>query len=369
MKKIIHTLLITGILMCNTAFSLDLGLPAPVVSPLPCDTKARPCAQRLMKFLADNYGRHIIAGQMDLTWNDGTDMAERVYRDTGKYPALMGYDLMNAQAKSGSGLKQIDEAAAWWNKGGIIQLMYHWRDPTGRNKETGGFYTKDTNFRIPYDVDAEKWKSAENGYENHAAYDAMMRDMDFMAGQLSILQDKDIPVLWRPLHEAGGSWFWWGASGSKAYIALYRLMFTYFTQIKKLHNLLWVWNAQDKTWYPGDDCVDIIGDDIYTSPKFYGSQFADYYKFSKMCRDPEKNPKIVALSECGVIPSPGQMKDDGAWWSWFMVWNDANGREGADSKDSFWTGEYYNDNQHKKDVYNSSYVITLDKMPDLKTYK
>ena len=370
MKKSVFTLvLITGILMCNSAFTLELGRPAPAVKAELCDRDALPCAKRLMKFLTDNYGTHIISGQMDLTWNDRTDMAGRVFRDTGKYPALMGYDLMNAQSGSGSGLQQISEAEAWWNRGGIVQLMYHWRDPSARPKGTGDFYTKDTSFRIPYDADAGKWMSRENGYADHAAYDAMMKDIDFMAKELSVLQDKDIPVLWRPLREASGGWFWWGAGGSTPYVALYRLMYTYLTKTKGLHNLIWIWNGQDKAWYPGDDCVDVIGDDVYTSPRYYGSQFAEYYKCSRMSSDADNNPKLVALSECGVIPSPGQLKDDGAWWSWFMVWNDANGREGADSKDSFWTGEYYNDNQHKKDVYNSEYVITLDRMPDLKTYK
>ena len=53
----------------------------------------------------------------------------------------------------------------------------------------------------------------------------------------------DVPVLWRPLHEAYGGWFWWGACGPKAFEQLWRLMFTRFTQVHQLHNLIWVYTA------------------------------------------------------------------------------------------------------------------------------
>lgn len=34
-----------------------------------------------------------------------------------------------------------------------------------------------------------------------------------------------VPVLWRPLHEAGGKWFWWGSHGASVTIKLYDIMF------------------------------------------------------------------------------------------------------------------------------------------------
>ena len=44
-----------------------------------------------------------------------------------------------------------------------------------------------------------------------------------------------VPVLWRPLHEASEGWFWWGASGPEAFKRLWALMFTRFTQVKDKH--------------------------------------------------------------------------------------------------------------------------------------
>ena len=73
-------------------------------------------------------------------------------------------------------------------------------------------------------------------------------------------------ILWRPLHEAAGNvgsfaggsaWFWWGAGNQQgqtstnadvcgqSYIALWKLMYNYFTQTKGLHNLIWVWNRSN----------------------------------------------------------------------------------------------------------------------------
>lgn len=48
-------------------------------------------------------------------------------------------------------------------------------------------------------------------------YNALMSDVDEIAKQLKRLSDADVPVLFRPLHEASGGWFWWGADGSEAY--------------------------------------------------------------------------------------------------------------------------------------------------------
>lgn len=35
--------------------------------------------------------------------------------------------------------------------------------------------------------------------------------MDVIAHELKNFQQADIPVLWRPFHEADDNWFWWGA--------------------------------------------------------------------------------------------------------------------------------------------------------------
>ena len=72
---------------------------------------------------------------------------------------------------------------------------------------------------------------------------------------------------------------------------------------------------------------------------------------------------MVALSENSYIPDPDKIATDGAWWLWFMTWNDSDTAAGVTSADNFWTGEYYNTNAHKTKVYNHLNVITLDELP------
>ena len=60
-------------------------------------------------------------------------------------------------------------------------------------------------------------------------YDLLIRDIDAIAEQLKRLQDAGVPVLWRPLHEASGGWFWWGNAGAEAYKELYVLLYDRLT--------------------------------------------------------------------------------------------------------------------------------------------
>ena len=93
----------------------------------------------------------------------------------------------------------------------------------------------------------------------------LIRDIDAISEQLKILQDNNVTVLWRPLHEASGGWFWWGCRGKDAYQWLWNLMYERQTHYHKLNNLIWVWNGQDPDWYVGDDRCDIIGEDVYAA--------------------------------------------------------------------------------------------------------
>ena len=45
-------------------------------------------------------------------------------------------------------------------------------------------------------------------------YALLLRDIDAIAVELQKFEDAGVPVIWRPLHEAQGGWFWWGAQGA-----------------------------------------------------------------------------------------------------------------------------------------------------------
>jgi mannan endo-1,4-beta-mannosidase len=297
-----------------------LALILPLASAAPRDVKT----QAVYDYLLGVWGKSTLAGQSDLTWRDATDMAQRVHDDTGKYPALMGYDFMNyVDATEGDGRHQTEEAIAWDKRGGLVSFHWHWRIANGK------FYTKETPYRLPA-----------------ADYRQIDADIDRVALELKRLQDANVPVLWRPLHEAAGGWFWWGTS-REGYIALWRHMHERLTQKHGLHNLIWVWNGQDPAWYPGDDVVDITGYDIYDNT------------YTEAWRKAQQHNKPIALTETGHIPD----LQDGQRWLWFMVWNDGRGEAGVTSPDNFWTGEHHNSNAHKRKIYGDPNVITLDRLP------
>lgn len=321
-------------------------------------------AKRLMRFIADCLASgKVLSGQQDLTWDDNYDQQGKVYEAVGKYPALAGFDFMNyTQTSGGSGQKQTEEALEFLKKGGIVKFCWHWRDPSGATSE---FNSDKMKFRIPYSAQSESGLD-----ESSDDFAKMKSDMDKIAAELTKIKEAGYPVLWRPFHEAygnkddwGGAWFWWGAGigtsdgkGAKrkeAYLALYKFMYKYFTTEKGLDNLIWVWNAQNEDWYPGDEFVDIVAYDNYDL-----NAINTQYEMLKRVSGGEK---IIALGENGTIPNVSAMSGK---WAYFNTWNDHS----SDESQCFWSAEKHNKLSHRKEVYESEKVITLDELPDLKAY-
>lgn len=294
---------------------------------------------RLYQFLYDNYGRKIISGAMTL---NSMDEINWLKTNTGKEPALIGLDFMHC----GRGYTwynnelPVNDAKKYYDRNGIPAFCWHWRDPS---RKTEAFYTKDTNFDISKINDTTS-----------VEYKAMLKDIDYISGLLKKLQNDDVPVLWRPLHEASGGWFWWGAKGPEPCKKLYRLMYDRMVNYHGLRNLIWVWTSQldDKTWYPGDDVVDIIGRDLYKD----GDHSSQIIEFNKLNNDYEGR-KMIALSETGSFPDVDNLIADEAAWSYFMPWYG-----------DFVRNSKYNSLTLWKKMFAHDYVYTLDKMPDLKSY-
>ncbi len=326
----------------------DMLLTSELVNPLATST-----TKAVFEYLHSIFGKQILSGQQDLTWKDSTDMYQRVINDTGKAPAIMGYDFMNYGVFSGdggSGKSQTEEAITHWQRGGLVTFAWHWRDPSGGNGWPE-FYTDRTEFRIPMDGDSLDMDSE--------AFEQMEADIEIIAAELQKLQAHDIPVLWRPLHEASGGWFWWGASGPQAQIALWQYLYDKLTNYYQLNNLIWVWNGQHADWYPGDEYVDIASMDVYATAQQYGAEAHSYASVQQFSH----HSKLIAMSENNNMPDPDAMAEENAWWLYFTVWNDGSSAEGLTDPNNFWTGEYYNTAEHKQHVYGHELVITLDELP------
>ena len=312
--------------------------------------------KRLMSFLTDIYGEKILSGQYCDEGPYGKEM-QVVKKVTGKQPALLGMDLMDytpVNAAHGSSQKVVINATNHWNNGGIVALQWHWNTPEeyATKEWWGSFYTDSTKFNL---------KKAMNGQDT-AGYDALMKDIEAIAQPLLELQEAGVPVLFRPLHEASGGWFWWGASGPEAYKELWILLYDRLTNEFGLNNLIWVWNGQHADWYPGDEYVDIVGEDIYPGEKVYTSQIAKYLEVAGYSTE----RKMVYLTECGCIFDPDLAVRDGAMWGMWATW------QGEFVRKTTGLGavlsEQYTEEYMMKKAYDHEVVITLDEMPDLTTY-
>ena len=322
------------------------------VSDALCNPNPSKEAAELFTWICDNYGVNMISGQYLDEGEYGRELGAIAEVTGGLYPALLGLDMMNYSPSSvslGSYPVSVDQALEYWKQGHIITFCWHWVAPekylnVNGNAWWSGFYTDSTSFNL------EKALSGEDA----EGYNYLLRDLDAIARQLTRLRDAGVPVIWRPLHEASGGWFWWGASGKDAYIELYRLMYDKFTNEYGLNNLIWLWNGQSAAWYPGDDVVDIIGEDLYPGKHVHTSQSAAFAK----CLKYTQMKKPIFLSECGCVPSPEEcIKDNslwGAWGTWCYEFV-------LDANDNY-SGEYTSA-EKLREFYAHENVITLKDVP------
>ena len=368
------------------------------------DPKASAGARKLMKFLADNYGEKIITGQQTAGAAD-TEL-ELIRRLTGKLPAIRFGDM---EAYSGNstadGGDVIGACERWAERGGIVGLMWHWDAPSGISSvyaEEADFtlekalppytvinevlepelpdamehaddqidpadrtspyvQTEDTTeapvivqrYEFSVDVAALDEKEIAKLTEEGAISEeckALLTDIDRISEAMKPLAEADIPVLWRPLHEAGGDWFWWGADGPEAYRWLWDVLYRRMTDYHGLHNLIWVWNAQDEEYLV--DHYDIASADIYLSAdRDFGSRYEQFTRLSRMTG----GDKLIAMSECSTVPEVNAMFRDNTVWSYFGLWYGASliDEEGKYSEAYTLSGDMIA-------MYNSEAAITLD---------
>lgn len=314
--------------------SKRFNLNKTVVTPNPTDEVVK-----LYQFLLDNYGKKIISGTMTL---GSMDEVKWLKTNTGKEPALVGVDFMHC-ARGYTWYNEnepMNDALIYYNRNGIPAVCWHWRDPS---RKTESFYTKDTSFDVSKIFD-----------ETSDEYKAMIKDIDYISGLLKKAQTNKVPIIWRPLHEAAGGWFWWGAKGAAPCKKLYQIMFDRMVNVNGLHNLIWVWTREpnDDAWYPGDEFVDMVGRDIYKT----GDHTSQIQEFNDMnARYGTK--KMVTISECGSIPDADNLVKDDAAWSYFMPWYGGYVEDPKNNSLDLW-----------KKLFASDYVLTLDEMPNLRTY-
>lgn len=326
-------------------------------------TNPSPEAQNVYKFLKENYGSKIISGAVaNVSWN--TNEADWVYKHTGKYPAMNTFDYIHLNWSPANWIDYNDTQVVedWWANNGIVSACWHWNVPPSEgvtDNDQFSTYADDTEFSAANALIQGTWEN-----------DIVKADLEEMAGYLKLLRDKNIPVVWRPLHEAAGNiyeydngtaWFWWGYDGAEAYRNLWIYMFEYFEQ-QGLNNLIWVWTTQtkDEAFYPGDEYVDIVGRDIYNNES--GENIAAQFQEIQTTY----SAKIITLSENGSVAPISEQWNSGALWSYFMPWYDYDRTSDPESVAFEETAHSHASIGWWEDAFALDAVITRDEMPDLK---
>ena len=329
------------------------------VEPVLTNPNADENTKRLFKFLCDVYGKYSLAGQYADEGRASSEL-EKIKAKTGKEFAVLGLDVSGYSLGSkahGSESSTVEYAYDWYmNAGGIVQLCWHWTSPEAYAKNDSGNPWYSSFYKEGSLLDLDK---IMNG-EDEEGYRALMDDIDNMAGELARLRDAGVPVLWRPLHEASGGWFWWGNCEAESYKKLWNVMYDKMTNEHGLTNLIWVWNGQDPEWYPGDDTVDIHGWDIYAGNQVDSSQSG---RFADMAENYGSKKKLIALTENGCVMDPDKVMRDNARWLFWGTWSDP-----FTLKLGVLLNEEYTTYDLLIKAYNHDRVLTLDELPDLKNY-
>lgn len=326
-------------------------------------------AKRLYSYLLDQYGNHIIAGQQEYcgehnynSWNspdvfikDNEAEFEYIKEQTGKQPAIRGIDFLAYNTSMDWRDHAPERCIEWVNKyHGIATVTWHWNVPSDEEGNGVAFYVESAS--ATYTTFSISRALTEGTWENKK----LLADIELIAGEMQKLKEADVPILWRPLHEAEGAWFWWGAEGPEPCKELYRLLYDKLTNEYGLDNLIWIWTGSTSPaaseWYPGDDVVDIVGYDKYNAADGLPNLSSIASTFYSLVQGTD-GEKMVAMTENDSIPSVDSLIDDKAGWLYFCPWYM-----------NYLTSEQNNPVDNLKEIYNSEYCITLDELPDLKKY-
>lgn len=289
-------------------------------------------AQQLIERLDTLRQKGIMYGHQDdpmygLTWEYQPDSSD-VRNVCGDYPAVMGFELGGIEMGDAKSLdsvpftKIIEEVIKHYERGGIVTLSWHPRNPV-TTIDGGGPAGQKFPEGTAWDVtDSTVVKKVLPGGAYHEKFVTWMQRLSDFLAMLKTDDGKKIPIMFRPWHENSGSWFWWGEKLCTAdeYRALWNMLQDKL-KADGFDNLLWSYSPgmEDNLTaerllarYPGDDRVDMIGLDGYQWEANQGTQFVERGRqnLTVLCEVAREHGKIPALTECGL-----KNLTDQTWWT------------------------------------------------------
>lgn len=294
----------------------------------PVSENSNETTMEVWNYLRSVYGKQVLTCQQMMGSEAYEDLV--FYNATNDLTAMKGFDFIFCTGDYHSD-DMINEAIEWSKEsGGLVTFTWHWNVPKDIDNPAGGhaFYTEEiTNFS---QVNAVTPGTKE--------YEQVIHDIDLIATKIQRMESEGVTVLFRPLHEAGGAWFWWGIQGresatNEVFQKLWYMIYDRMENYHKLTNIIWVWNGQNPYCAVHPNSYDIAGVDRYYTQEdtsaaaltdYYNSCYSELQGYEEYCAELaglESTGKMLALSECGYIPDPQGCVDNNTMWLYYMIWN------------------------------------------------
>ncbi len=271
-----------------------------------------------------------------------TGLLSTINTTTNYYPGIVGVDIANGGDGNRNFLEVFDHSAnsslvSHWNNGGLITVNHHFPNPLRTNGKAGmGANGRETSTNINNML----YGPNSNNSDKDRWYDGLWE----VYTALLDMKNRGITVIYRPLHEMNGDWFWYGGLGTSSrpnssvqdYKNLWSSMFDYMTTSKgpgypALDNIIWVYSPDfsrsGETNYIVSNETDMVALDAYLDNPESNSTLLTRYQSMLTLNKP------FAFAEIG----PNNQRTDGQFdytkWLdamknrfgeavYFMAWND-----------------------------------------------
>ncbi len=352
-----------SIIVLASIFILTATKVFAAATEIPSNPNATAQAKAVQAYLAaltNNTSKGVIAGQNvghsdDIASPTGlTGFAPLIIeleKQTGQMPGIIGVDYEHNKIASPDQLHNVNAyLIEYWKQGGLISINWsphnpRWNDESNIETHPGIWSDSRTKGGDMNKVNLKDLLDPESPIQK-----IWLRKLDRIAAALNELQDAGVVVLWRPMQEMNGNWFWWGIDtapqDADSYIALWRHMYKYFTETKKLNNLLWVYSPNpapsifERAFikaplyrYPGNEFVDIFAGTAYNN-ELEIKDYDLYLKSGKPLAIAEFGPRAgETISRKGnldtMLYAKRLLKDYPAisyWMSW-SSWSNGDGTQ------------------------------------------
>ena len=252
-------------------------------------------------------------------WSSGAGLRSDLKEICGQWPMVLSLDLCPLELENGYYLfgttwtQHRQAILDHHRRGGIVTLCWHMRNPV-----TGGTAW-----------DLTEPRTVSRILRGGEAQRRFLHFLDLAADYILSLRDDEgqpIPFVFRPFHEAQGSWFWWGRDlcTARQYRRLWRMTHRYLSA-RGCTNLLYCFSLSGLTAsesdylerFPGRDFVDVLGTEVYRNNDIAGIE-ARRSDFIQRARQNlgvvEQIGKRWAMPVC-VAEAGGENLDDAQWWT------------------------------------------------------